>query len=231
MLPKQLLIVEDELITARYLKSIITKMGIDVPGMYDSGEALLTALETERPQIIMMDINIKGKMDGLELTSIIAKQYEIPVIFITAYCDNDTLSRAIKLSPYGYVVKPFTEIDIQIAIKLAHQRYLDAHPNGAELQQKKVQLTMHCWYNHDTSTLRSHDQDLYLNAKQNQLLRLLIKYKNLSVSQETIEQSLWPEKPPSSSTVRTLVYSIRKLAPGIIIETHSKIGYILRTVN
>ena len=231
MLPKKIVIVEDELITARYLQSIITKMGVDVSGIYDNGEALLAAIQADLPEMVMMDINIKGKMDGIELTSIIAEKYNIPVIFITAYCDTETLASAIDLSPYGYIVKPFTEVDINIAVKLAHQRYIERYPEGVETEVRKVQLTMHCWYDLDTSTLRSYDRDVYLNAKQIQLLELLIKNKNLSVSQELIEQSLWPDKPPSSSTVRTLVYSIRKAAPGMIIETHSKIGYILRTVN
>ncbi len=231
MLPKKIVIVEDELITARYLQSIITKMGVDVSGIYDNGEALLAALQADLPEMIMMDINIKGKMDGIELTSIIAEKYKIPVIFITAYCDNETLGSAIDLSPYGYIVKPFTEVDIQIAVKLAHQRYLENHIPSIEEQPKKVQLAMHCWFDMETSTLILHDQGLYLNAKQTQLLRLLIKHKNLSVSQEVIEQTLWQESPTSDSTVRTLLYSIRKLAPCIIIETQSKIGYILLTVN
>ncbi len=230
MLPREILIVEDELITARYLKSIITGMGIEVPGIYDRGDTLLEALESTRPEMIMMDINIKGKMDGLQLTAIILERYGIPVIFITAYCDSETLAKAIALSPYGYVVKPFTEIDIQIAIKLAHQRYREKYPNGAEEQPTKVQLAMNCWYDLEQSTLMSYDNVLHLNAKQIQLLELLIKHKNLSVSHELIEQTLWTEKPASDSTVRTLIYSIRKLAPGIIIETQSKIGYILRTV-
>ena len=231
MLPKKVVIVEDELITARYLQSIIGKMGVEVSGIYDRGDTLLAALQDDRPGMIMMDINIKGKMDGLELTSIISKKYQIPVIFITAYCDNETLESAIDLSPYGYIVKPFTEVDINIAIKLAHQRFLERYPDGVDTEPKKVKLTMHCWYDYETSTLHSHEQELYLNAKQNQLLRLLVKHKNLSVSQELIEQTLWLDKPPSSSTVRTLIYSIRKTAPGIIIETQSKIGYILRTVD
>ncbi len=231
MFPEQVLIVEDELITARYLKNVITKMGLDVPGIYDRGEILLEAVERERPDLILMDINIQGQMDGLELASIIIERYNVPVIFITAYCDSETLSRAMRLSPYGYIVKPFTEVDIQIAIKLAQQRYLENRPDGAEIGLTKVQLALHCWYDLERSVLLSYEKELRLNAKQTQLLELLIKYKNLSVSQEVIEQTLWRENPTSDSTVRTLIYSIRKLAPSIIIETQSKVGYILRTIN
>jgi len=230
VLPKRIAIVEDERITARYLQSIITKQNIEVMGIYDNAEALLSALNDERPDMIMMDINIKGKVDGLELTEMIAKEYQIPVVFITAYCDSDTLSKAMRLSPYGYIVKPFTEVDIVIAIKLAQQRYLENHHETEEHQETKVRLTMHCWFDTINQTLTSHDEQLHLNAKQLQLLQLLIKHKNLAVSQELIEQTLWIDGPTSSSTVRTLVYSIRKLAPGLIIETQSKIGYILRTV-
>lgn len=231
MQPKEILIVEDELITARYLKNIITKMGTQVQHMLDNGEAVLTLLETYRPDMIMMDINIKGMMDGLQLTSIISNKYQIPVIFITAYCDNETLSNAIKLSPYGYVVKPFTDVDISIAIKLAHQRYLENYPDTVASNIGKIQLSIHCWYDYENEILYSHEREVVLNVKQNQLLRLLIKYKNMSVSQEMIEQTLWPDSVPAESSVRTLVYTIRKQAPSMIIETQSKVGYILRTIN
>jgi len=231
MFPKKMIIVEDERITARYLKSIVSKMDIEVIGMFERGDKLLEFLVNESADMILMDINIKGKMDGLELTSIISKRYHIPTVFITAYCDSETLSRAMDLSPYGYIVKPFTEVDIQIAIKLAQQRYLERETTVEDIVLKKVQLSSSCWFDMEASTLRSGDKEVYLNAKQVQLLELLVQHKNHSVSQEIIESRLWPDSMPSSSAVRTLVYSIRKIAESIVIETHSKIGYTLRTLN
>ncbi len=224
------MIVEDEFITARYLKGIISKLGHVVIGTFDNAHDTMAALEGEHPDMIMMDINIKGKMDGLELTSIVAQRYQIPVVFITAYCDSETLSRAMKLSPYGYIVKPFSEVDINIALKLAYQRYQDNHHRLKSAKLNKVKLSGDCWFDLETSTSICNGKSVNLNAKQLALLQLLIKHKNSSVSQETIEQSLWRDRAVSSSSVRTLVYSIRKAIPDIIIETHSKIGYILKTL-
>ncbi|QIR39530.1 response regulator [Tolypothrix sp. PCC 7910] len=123
MVHVRVLIVEDEVIVARTIASQLSQLGYIVTGTASSGNvAIAKALET-KPDIVLMDIILKGEMDGIAASSYIREQLDIPVIFLTAYGDANTLERAKITQPFGYIVKPFTIKDLQIAIEIALLKY------------------------------------------------------------------------------------------------------------
>lgn len=119
----RILVVEDQAIIAFDLKRRLERMGYEVIGIADSGkDALALALEGQ-PDLILMDIIIYGPLDGIETAQSILKQRDIPIVFLTAHSDPQTLERAKTLAPYGYIVKPFEERDLNTTVDLALRRH------------------------------------------------------------------------------------------------------------
>ena len=106
---KRILIVEDETIIASDLQESLIDIGFDVISIVTTGEEAVEIVQKVLPDIILMDIILEGKMDGTEAAEIIREKYNIPVIFITAYSDDEKLLKAKKSNPYGYIIKPFDE--------------------------------------------------------------------------------------------------------------------------
>jgi PAS domain S-box-containing protein len=132
----RILVVEDEVIVARAIASQLSQLGYVVTGTASSGKvAIAKALETQ-PELVLMDIILKGEMDGIATASHIREQLDVPVIFLTAYGDNNTLERAKITQPFGYIVKPFTTKDLKIAIEIG----LLKHQLERELRQNRDQL-------------------------------------------------------------------------------------------
>jgi DNA-binding LytR/AlgR family response regulator len=112
-------IVEDESIVAKDIQRCLIKLGYNVLGISNNGQDAVKKIVDLEPNIILMDIMIKGSMTGIEVADLIKKNYNIPVIFLTAYADEDTLMKAKNAEPYGYVLKPFKEIDLHSTIEMA----------------------------------------------------------------------------------------------------------------
>jgi PAS domain S-box-containing protein len=112
-------IVEDESIVAMDLKARLLKMGYSVAGISGYAEEAIEEICLNPPDIVLMDIVLKGSMDGIEAAAIIREELEIPVVYLTAYSEDGTISRAKVTEPYGYILKPFMERDLRIAIEIA----------------------------------------------------------------------------------------------------------------
>lgn len=113
------LIVEDEMIIAMEIAAIIKKMGHAVVGTAMTGEDAISLSELRHPDIVLMDIFLKGMMDGITAAEIIFQTYTIPVIYLTANSDLNTLERAMKTKPFGYLTKPVNASELQTAIENA----------------------------------------------------------------------------------------------------------------
>jgi AmiR/NasT family two-component response regulator len=113
------LIVEDEVIVAENLSSKLEKLGYTVTGMAINGHEAVEMALAHRPQLVLMDIKLQGELDGIATVEKIKKHLDIPVIYLTAHSDPNTLSRAKISKPYGYVLKPFDERGLATQIELA----------------------------------------------------------------------------------------------------------------
>ena len=119
MATTKILIVDDEIIIARELESRLTNLGYDVPGIAASGKEAIRLVEETDPDLVLMDIVLKGDMDGIEAAAAIRKRRSVPVIYLTAYTDETTLQRARITEPFAYVVKPFSERELRANIEMA----------------------------------------------------------------------------------------------------------------
>jgi CheY-like chemotaxis protein len=112
-------IVEDEAIVANDIKETLKSLGYTVPGIAKSGELALEKIKEAKPDLVLMDIHLAGKMDGVETAGKIHVLYGIPVIYLTAYADKALLERAKVTEPYGYVIKPYDERELHSVIEMA----------------------------------------------------------------------------------------------------------------
>jgi PAS domain S-box-containing protein len=119
MAPKKILIVEDEGIVAKDIERALSKRGYEITGIASTGEAALAQAADVRPDLVLMDIVLKGEMDGVEAAQGMRQQYGVPVVYLTALGDPKTLQRATATSPYGYMLKPFEDRDLYDAVEWA----------------------------------------------------------------------------------------------------------------
>jgi len=120
---RKILIVEDEAIVAKDISVCLQKIGYEVMGTFAKGEKALTFLEENKPDLVLMDIMLAGKISGIDASASIKSNYDIPVVFLTAYADEQTISKAKITEPYGYVIKPFKEIDLRTSIEMALYKF------------------------------------------------------------------------------------------------------------
>jgi AmiR/NasT family two-component response regulator len=119
----RILIVDDEIIIARELEARLQSMGYDVVDIASSGhEAIRIAMEMQ-PDLILMDIVLKGEIDGIEAATEIRRRIQVPIIYLTAYTDGTTVERARATEPSGYIVKPFSESELNASIEIALSAY------------------------------------------------------------------------------------------------------------
>ena len=119
MYKASILIVEDEAIIGMELKSKLQNLGYEVISVVNTAEEAINKAEADKPDLILMDIRIKGEMDGIDTAEVIRKQFGIPVVFSTAYLDEERIERAKITMPFGYVLKPFQERDLKVTIEKA----------------------------------------------------------------------------------------------------------------
>lgn len=116
---KKIVIVEDEILSSTDMEAYLTSRGFQVVASVMSGDAALEAIERTHPDIVLMDIRIKGDRDGIEIAMEVRARFEIPVVFITAHADRETLERAKPAEPYGYILKPYSEYDLFTTVEMA----------------------------------------------------------------------------------------------------------------
>lgn len=157
----KIMIVEDEAVIAMRLQQVLTSMGYNVTGISYSGEEALENAKDSEPDLILMDIMIPGKLDGIALAEIVKSELDIPVIFLTSYSEKSIIERAKQAEPYGYIVKPYKDRDLKAAIEVA----LYKKERERQLRESAIQLK------------KSYDELKHLVEKNTKELN--IKTKNL----------------------------------------------------
>jgi AmiR/NasT family two-component response regulator len=129
----KILIVEDEFIVAQDITMRLKNMGYDIVGVVDNGNDAIKKTGETRPDIVLMDIDIKGDIDGIDTAQKIYDLYNVPYIYLTGYYDLKTIKRAKKTEASGYIIKPFDETGLHAAIQMAVYK----HKN----EQKPVKIS------------------------------------------------------------------------------------------
>lgn len=219
-IPK-VLIVEDELIIALDIKRILEKSDFSVTAIASNYNSALNNVRITRPDIILMDINLKNSKDGIEVTKKISETENIPVIYITAFADDETIKRAIETEPVGYLMKPFKEEDLKSNILLGLYKATKKEP-----QEVSGHFKIGLGYYFDTSKniLLYKELPIKLTKKEMSLLKILIEARGELVSFKSLEEQIWPSSNISPSTLRTLIYRLRSRFDHKLIETEAMIG-------
>ena len=135
----KILVVEDEAVIALRLQKRLSEMGYDVPDIAYTGEEAVEKAGCLRPDLILMDVMIPGKLDGIDAAKMIKTEFDIPVIFLTAFSEDKIVKRAKQAEPFGYLLKPFQDREVKAAIEVAlykkemEEKLRKAH---AELEQR-----------------------------------------------------------------------------------------------
>jgi len=119
MIRTNILIVEDEVIVAKNIEKKLTTLGYNVVGNAATGNEAVNLAHTQKPDLVLMDIKLKGEMDGIETADILNKSLRLPLIYLTSYPDNETFQRAKATEPFGYLIKPFDTKELQRTIEIA----------------------------------------------------------------------------------------------------------------
>lgn len=155
----KVLVVEDERIVAEDIKGRLQKLGYTVQGMACSGEEAIKKAEETHPDLVLMDIVLEGKMNGIEASKIIGSRFNIPFVYLTAYADDKTLEKAKVTEPYGYILKPFEDRELQTIIEIALHKYR----MGALLRESEERYRSVVENAHDAIYIITNDNIQYAN--------------------------------------------------------------------
>lgn len=163
----KVLVVEDEIILAQDISDRLCDMNYEVVGIAPSVAKAVRIMETEKNiDIVMIDIILKGDQDGIDLAEIINEQYQIPFIFLTSHADKSLVERAKKVRPYAYILKPFNDRQVKIAIELALMNFSNQTPGKNIFETKEAEV--------ETSQVLQIKDSLFLKKNQH-FVRVALK--------------------------------------------------------
>jgi CheY-like chemotaxis protein len=119
MIDKKVLIVEDDELISELIAWRVEALGYGVCGIAVTGEESVALAKAHNPDVVLMDITLKGQIDGIEAARMIKEINEVPVIFITGSSEEEMIDKTLPVKPAGYIIKPFTDKDLRVALKLA----------------------------------------------------------------------------------------------------------------
>lgn len=211
----KILIVEDEYIPANYIKKILEQYGHTVLGIADSKDKALEYLKLDTlPELLLMDIKIKGDADGITTAKEFQNFANVCVLYMSAYSDESFLLRAKETNPIGYLVKPVQAQTLTSTIEIGM----------ANFKQSSVSFNFHP----DEHTISYDNKKINLTVHENKILAALIKHKNQLISYEMLEDAAWENDIAGDGALRTTIWRLRKKLPNnITIENLYSSGYKL----
>lgn len=215
----KILIVEDEEIVARGIKSIILSLNYEVTSIASNFHEAIESVNYNSPDIILMDINLRNSLSGIEIAKEINKDKKILIIYISAFSDEEIIKKAAETDPVGYLLKPFNARDLKTALLLALHKNSFQNNNYSDKKTQLVNLNDGYSFDFTTKTLFYENNPIYLSIKEELLLTLLIKNRGSIVPFSKIDFEIWPEQSVSDSALRTLIYRLRTKLNYKFIET------------
>ena len=242
-----IIIVEDDEITALNLNLSLQKHGYNIVAVCDNVTVAKNKIQTHNPDIVLIDISLDESNDGIELGMIVREKYNIPFIYLTSYSDDDVIAQAKETQPYGYIVKPFDPASLHATIQMAIFKYdaeIKSKENINSLKVDKLNLEKLLYskrtsdkpivpfadnYYLDISICETfyNGAKIKLTKKENAFLRLLVAQLGIVVSFEQAMDYVWDENGATENSVRTLVWRLRNKLETDIIKNASGIGYYI----
>lgn len=222
ILAKTILIAEDDSASAEYLKIIVQESGYNVVAIAETGLEVIEQCKALKPDLVLMDIILKGKISGCEAALQLKYIYsDIKVIYLTAHATPEMIEYAVKSEAYGYLMKPYRRDEILATIKLVFAQSNLEKPLAGE-----AIIPLKDGYIYDTRSnrLMKENQEVLLCKKQLKLIEILAKNKNTIVSYEQICSFVWGQN-KSDCTLRSLIHRIRTVVESDMIKNVHGRGY------
>lgn len=166
-IPLKILIVEDEMLIAANLAMQLENIGYEIVGIFPRGEDAINAIKNDRPDLVLMDINLKGELDGIETAIKMQLEGPMPIIYLTANTDDAHFARAKSTNPYAFLSKPFKKLDLKHAIELARDKIL-AEKSEPQANVEKFVLNDRIFVRHNEVMVKIIIKDIfYFEADRN----------------------------------------------------------------
>jgi DNA-binding response OmpR family regulator len=218
----KILIVEDELIAAEYLKKILEKRGWEVVDIVDNGLEAIRSVKKYNPNLILMDIMINGAKSGCEVAMDIRKINNCFIVFLTAYADEEMINYAMEVEANGYIIKPYNEKEIIATISL-----LSIKQNCNTKQYKISKIYGGFCFNHDTNLLYQNEDIVKLGPRALKLVQILCQNRENIVSYEELYNNIWNDE-INLKKLQMVVFRIREICKINFIENINGVGYQIK---
>ena len=188
-----ILIVEDEVIVVADLAGKLRQLGYEIVGTAATGEEAIELASSLLPRVVLMDIQLKGSMDGIEAAEAIRRRVDVPVIYLTAHSDSATLTRAKISEPFGYILKPFEERELATTIEMAiykHQSDRQLRKAHDELEQRVRERTQELKELNETLEARIIERTAQLNSANEELLKINDRLRHEILERKHVEEAL-----------------------------------------
>jgi DNA-binding response OmpR family regulator len=223
---KRVLIVEDEVIPANYLKKILEDNDYDVLDIVNKGCLAIEKAKVLKPDLILMDIMLKDNISGCEAgIEIRREQKEIALVYLTSHVQKEMVELAKESQANAYLLKPYRaeEIIATLAMIFAHEKN-EKFPK----EEDKISLSHNFSYSLKEQKLFKNNQSIPLNKKRQKLIELLVKNRNNTVSNEQISVVVWGEF-KGVNTLRSLIFRTKKFLEEELIVNVNGVGYMVKT--
>ena len=222
----QILIVEDEVIPANYLKKVLELEGYEVIGIVRKGAEAISMAKQKNPDVILMDIMLKDHISGAEAAiQIHASLPEVMIIFLTAYSDEEMINFAVESDAFAYLLKPYRDKEILATLELAKAKLFGKSKiRDVEIETFSIRLVDGYIYDTKLKRLFLENKEINLGSKALKLIQLLCENKHITLEIDMILQEVWGSS-TSGQTLRSLIHRIRTATTPNLIQNTNKFGY------
>ncbi|RXK00239.1 signal transduction protein [Arcobacter sp. CECT 8986] len=222
-----ILIVEDETVLAIGMEYSLQNMGYNISGIESSAQNAINHVRQNRPDIIIMDINLKGDVSGTTAAKQIWQYYKVPIIFLTSYSDEKTIKKAIECEPYGYLLKPCKDDELNIAIQVAiyKHNYFFKNIKTFNKTDNLIKLTNKVDFHKGKSLLYYENNPIKLTGNETKLFEILCENIGETVSFERISSYIWRDGFYDLGKLRTLIYRVKQKTKEDLIQSVFEVGY------
>ena len=217
----KILIVEDEAIAAEYLKMILEKRGWEVVDIVDNGEDVIKSIHQYCPQLVLMDIMIKGPKSGCEVAMHLRRITQCSIVFITAYADDEMINYAMDVQADGYIIKPYSEREIVATISLLSAK------QHTQSNLKTIAIKGGFHFNYETNLLYKNLEVVQFGPKALKLIQMLCNHKDSYVTYEKLYAHIWEDE-LNLKKLQMLIYRIREICESDFIENINSVGYQIK---
>lgn len=229
-----ILIVEDEILLAMGMRNILNNFGYNVSGLEVTGKNAIEHVKKHRPNLVIMDIHLKGVMSGIEAANFIWQFYKIPIIFLTSYSDAKTIQEAMTSEPYAYLIKPCKDQELLATIQTSMHKHNYFFKNREMITHETkgkeiINLENDFYFNKTKSMLYKNDEILKLTGNEVKLFEVLSNSPGEPVSFDRISDYIWRDDFSDISKLRTLIYRLKNKIGKNLIENIFEVGYKLKT--